>query len=254
MMKSSNQQVLRYDKYIMSSREVLLYGLQGMGLITLFGYFFYRSIIITVMGMPLIYVFLLRKKRELKEKKKQELHMQFKEAILSVNAALKAGYSLENAFRESERDMVSFYGTDSLIAMELKEISQGLLNGRTLTEMLRQLAKRSDIDDIRELTEVLTIGMQTGGNLREILSSYVSLIEEKVSVMEEIATIISARRYELKIMYIVPFFIIFYVELTSPGYFDPLYSDIGGRVIMTICLLFYLAALYFSEKIMQIRI
>lgn len=254
MMKNSGQQDLNYSRYIMSARELLIYGLEGMGLVGLFGYFFYRSIIITIMGIPFVYIFILWKCKELKENRKHELRLQFKEAIVSVSGSLQAGYSLENSFFEAGKEMSSFYGSSSLIARELRIIEQGINNGRPVVQMLTDLGRRSGIDDIQEFASVLVIGKKTGGNLIEIMYSFISVMEEKISVVEEVKTMISAKRFEQRIMNCVPFFIIFYIELTSRGFFNSLYHNLGGQLIMTFCLILYLLSIYMSGKITQIEI
>jgi len=49
-------------------------------------------------------------------------------------------------------------------------------------------------------------------------------------------------------------YIPFYVDITSKGYFDVMYTTMAGRVIMTICLGVYLIAYYLAQKIMQIEV
>jgi len=55
-------------------------------------------------------------------------------------------------------------------------------------------------------------------------------------------------------MNVVPFFIIFYISLTSKGFFDVLYHNPVGILIMTICMAVYLAAFLLSEKIVEIEV
>ena len=65
---------------------------------------------------PLQNEFISREKLEkallalLPEQEKQQLCSQFKETIASVAAALNAGYSVENAWREAKVEMTQLYG------------------------------------------------------------------------------------------------------------------------------------------------
>ena len=52
----------------------------------------------------------------------------------------------------------------------------------------------------------------------------------------------------------MPFGIILYIDLSSGGFFEVMYSTAAGRLIMTVCLLVYLAACLLSERIMDIRL
>ena len=52
----------------------------------------------------------------------------------------------------------------------------------------------------------------------------------------------------------IPFFIIFYISLTSKGYFKPLYHNILGWIIMTAGLAVYGIACRLSDRILDIDI
>ena len=71
---------------------------------------------------------------------------------------------------------------------------------------------------------------------------------------EEIMTLTTSRQFEQKIMNMIPFFIIVYVEGSSPGFFDQMYSTGMGRVLMTMCLILYLTAFWLSERILDIEV
>lgn len=254
MKRNLKQRASNYKKYKMTKNEYILFSLEGALLICLMGYFFYRSLLITVLCMPLIIVFLKIKEGELCEKRKNQLQIQFKDILVSVNTSVRAGYSLENAFRESYKDIVMFYGEDSIAADELRTIIRGLNNNVNITNLISDLGERSHVSDIRDFAGILVIGKKSGGKLPEILDSYIRVAEERVSVLEEIETIISSQKYEQRIMNCVPFFIIFYVESTSAGFFDCLYNGIAGRIIMTICLLLYISSVYAASKISNISV
>ena len=53
-------------------------------------------------------------------------------------------------------------------------------------------------------------------------------------------------------MCMIPFFILFYMDVTSKGYFDVLYHNLVGIIIMTVCLGIYIFAFFMSEKITEI--
>lgn len=254
MMKSLKLTDYYKSLQIMNTKELCIYGLQAIGLICLFGYFFYRSIAITIMGLPFSFVFLVFKSKEIEQKKRLEIETQFKEVLVSVNSSLRAGYSLENSFMEAKKDMEMFYGKKTPIVKELEIMKKGLCNGKTLVVSIAEMGKRCDVGLIKDLASILVIGKQTGGNLSQIIDSFISVAEDKVLVEQEIETIISSQKYEQKVMNAIPFFIIFYIETTSRGFFDVLYNNILGRIIMSICLILYLVSVYWSGRIAQIKV
>ena len=65
------------------------------------GYLFYDSLYMAVMAVPMYFFLLKVREPVMREKRKYRLCVEFREAILAVAASLNAGYSIENAFRES---------------------------------------------------------------------------------------------------------------------------------------------------------
>lgn len=245
---------IEYEKYLFSRKERLIYGIQSIGITGLFGYFFYGSIKWAIVLSPVVIILFKKKQRELCKSRKQELISQFKEMLVSLNNAVQAGYSLENAITETYKDMLYFYDKDSLIVKELNYIRGGIKNGRSVEEMMEDLGERSKMEDILDFANILAIGKKSGGNMNEIIKSGILVIEEKIETKQKIQTLLSARNLEAKIMSGIPFFIILYIGSSSKGYFDTLYRTWGGHLFMTICLIVYLAAIRLSEKIVDIEV
>lgn len=251
---SLNYSLPDYAEYHLNRKEVILYFTEGTMLAAAIGYFFYQSVIAFLCLIPVIFLFVRQKKQELAKRKRQELNLQFKDLLLSVSANQKAGYSVENAFRESYRDVEMLYGTDSPICQEIRHITAGLDNNVVLEQLLYSLGQRSRQPDIMQFADVFMIAKRSGGNMTDILAKTAAVIEQKTETDQEIQLLISARKMEQKIMNIVPFFIIFYVGITSQGFFDVLYHNFIGIIIMTVCLGFYAAAYMLSRRIVEIEV
>lgn len=240
-----------YHSYVWKKGELLLVLAQVIFLVLFLSYFFYRSILaaipLTVIGV-LYFRSLKARKRE---KCKQELVVQFKECMLSVSASLRAGYAVENAFVESEADMRMLFGEHSLIYQELELMRRGMVININLEELLTDLAERSGCEEISQFSQIFSIAKRSGGNLSEIIYSTTELIGQKVDVRQEIQTVLSGRRMEQNIMKGMPFGILLYIGMTSPGYFDGLYHNWQGAAIMTGCLVLYLAAVVLGDRILR---
>lgn len=214
-------------------------------------FFFYRN---AVAVLPLTVLGVLYYKDLKKESIKKQINMleiQFKECILCVSGLLKAGYAVENAFRESEKDMEKLYGPQAMIVNELRIIRRGLIMNIPLEITLEELAKRSASSHILQFSQVFSIAKKNGGNMSEIIRSSAELIGRDIETRQEIRTVLSGRRMEQNIMKLMPFAIIVYVGLTSRGYFDTLYGNITGVLVMTACLAVYVFAYYFGNHILN---
>lgn len=182
---------------------------------------------------------------------RRDLLQQFKECILSVTASLQAGYAVENAFTESLADMRMLYGEKALICSELSWIHRGLILNQTLEELLWDLGRRSHITEIEEFAEIFSIAKRSGGNLPEVIMRSAELIQHRTEADDEIRTLLANKRLEQKIMNVMPFGILLYIEISNPGYFDTLYHNLSGMAIMTVCLGIYLATYYLADKILS---
>lgn len=243
-----------YAEYRFSLKEGALAVLEGVFLVAITGYFFYQSWIACVLLFPVFGLFIREKKKDLAKKQRQELSLQFKDLVLALSANVKAGYSIENALRESYRDVELLYGADSPICCEVRHMMRGLENNVILEKLLYDLGIRSRLPDIMQFADVFLIAKRSGGNLTEILEKTAGVIEQKIETDKEIQLMIAAKKMEQRIMNMVPFLIIFYIGTTSRGFFDVLYHNFVGVAVMTVCLLFYGAAYLLSRRIVEIEV
>ena len=95
------------------------------------------------------------KRRELCRRRKEELRLQFKEAIQIVASALAAGYSVENAFIASVRDLEEQYGKEGMITREFSYLASQLKMNRTVEVLLSSFAKRSGLDEVENFSVIL---------------------------------------------------------------------------------------------------
>lgn len=222
----------------------------AFGCVILMSYFFYRSALAMIPLSAVGMLYMRKAGRSLVLKDRRSLESQFGEAIRSVEAGLRAGYSVENAFVQSGRDMERQFGDDAFICRELEAIRRGMILNITLEEMLEDLGTRSGSEAISDFAKVFAIAKRYGGNMPEVISSAAETISLQIEVSEEIGASLSGRRMELNIMRVMPFGILAYVGVTSPGYFDPLYGNPTGIAIMTGLLLVYLAGFAIGDKVL----
>lgn len=240
-----------YCRYMWKKKEFVSVLLQATAIVLMLSYFFYRSIwaVIPLSGVGIVFFWWTGKKKA--KQCREELELQFRECILSVAAALKAGYAVENAFLESRGDMRLLFGEDSLIFKELELIRRGMIINITLEEQLEDLAVRSGCEEISQFSAIFSVAKKSGGSIPEIIGASAELIGQKADVAWEMQTLLSGRKLEQNIMKLMPFGILIFIGSSYPGYFDTLYHNLQGVVIMSVCLAIYLAAYVLGEKIME---
>lgn len=245
---------VNYTQYVFSKREITGYVISGALFAAMVAWLFYDSVIAWLLLMPFVLFSLKDREQQQCQKRKRRLEMEFREVILSVSSNLQAGYSIENAFREAYRDIVLLYGKDCIMAAELRLMFRKLENNEQLETALTNLARRSGIQDIRDFAEIFQIAKRGGGDMRGIIANTADIIGDKQEVRREIETVVSEKKLEQQIMRYIPFFIIFYISLTTKGYFESLYHNIFGWVIMSVSLAVYAAACRLADRILNIEI
>ena len=243
-----------YASYTFSRQEIGIYLLSGGMFMAMVSWLFYDSMIAWILLMPFVILSLRDKGRAECQKRKRKLEIEFREVILSVSSNLQAGYSVENAFQEAYRDIVLLYGKESVMAKELRLLFRKLNNNEQLESALTTLADRSGVQDIRDFADIFQIAKRGGGDMRGIIANTSDIIGDKQEIRREIETVISEKKLEQQIMRYIPFFIIFYISLTTKGYFENLYHNLFGWILMTGSLIVYIVACRLSDQILNIEI
>ena len=252
--RKSAEEERDYKTYHLTFSEKVLYYTEGFLIAGMVGFTFYRSLIAMLVLSPFTIIFVKNKREELAKKQRMQLNLEFKESIQAVSAALGAGYSIENSFREALKDMELLYGVEGIITKEIRRMVGKLDINITLEKTLEDLSKRSGLEDIQDFTEVFVTAKRNGGNLVGIIRKAAGTISEKIEVKREIETLMSARRMEQKIMNMIPFLIILYIGVSSKGFLDVLYGNATGITIMSVCLFLYSVAFFLSMKIIKIEV
>ena len=229
-------------------------GGKALLIVLLLALLFYDSLIAVAFLIPVGAALIYRDLNQARERRLMELKKQFRECLLSVSAALSAGYSPENAFRHSGRELSMLYDAQADIMRELHIIQSRIDMNENLETALHDFAQRSGLEEARSFSEVFRFAKRSGGNLNRILSSAAEQIGEKIEVEREIRTVTAEKRLEQQILNVIPIGICAYLKLASPGYLDVLYRNPAGIAVMTVCLGVYIAAYLISERIVAIEI
>ena len=247
-------QLTDYNEYSFSLSEITVSLVKGIGITALFAYIFYRSTIAFFLLSPLIIFVLKKEKKKYTAKRKSDLSLQFRELMNSLIASLGAGYSIENAFSRSYQDIAMLFGDKSYIGSELSYMLKAMKNNRNIEDLLYDFGERSGVKDIKDFAEIFRIAKRSGGDMPYMIKQTVDIISDKIEVSRKIATVISSKKMEQSVMNVVPFGIVLYIDVSSPGFFNSLYHNPFGIMIMTVVLIVYIFAYLLAEKITDISL
>ena len=243
-----------YDRYEMGIRELAWCAFVGGLLAGVIAWLFYRSCWGMVL-FPFIAVFYGRQYRKAQiKKRKEQLLREFKDAMQAVSTALLAGYSMENAWREAEKEITELLGKSSLMYAEIHQINSAVRMNEPLEKMLADFAARSGCEEIESFSEVFSFAKRSGGDFPKIIRTTVQKLAGRMEVEREISTVLAGKKLEGRIMNVMPIGILAYMTLTSGDFLDALYGNVAGIAIMSVALLVYAATLKLSEHILDIRV
>jgi len=243
-----------YNVYVYSKKEWIKFFLQGGAIGFCIGLLFYSNIIGAILLSSYGFIFVQNKRKQKIEERKWLLNLQFKDGLSCVSAALNAGYSVENAFHQAVMDLKLMYPSDAYIVQEFEGMVRQIKMNMTVEDVLMDFSNRSHVEDITNFAEVFVIGKRTGGDIVKIIRRTCKTIGDKVEVKREILTMITGKKFETSIMCLIPFCIVLYLRIFSPGFLKPIYGNIFGAVFMTMILLLYFIVYKLAHKIMKIEV
>lgn len=168
--------------------------------------------------------------------------------------SLGAGYSVENAIVLGCRELEQLYGADEMIVKEFAYMREQMNMNQSAEAVIQEFACRSQLEEAERFSQIFRIAKRSGGQLVPVICHTVSIMEDRNQVKEEIRTMTASVQFEQKVMSIIPFLMILYIDITSPGFFRVMYETMLGRVIMSGCLAIYLLSCFLSRKILDIKI
>lgn len=188
------------------------------------------------------------------KQRKEQLLTAFKDTMQAVSAALLAGYSMENAWREAERELEELHGETSPMLLEIHQMNTAVKMNEPLEQVLAEFAVRSGCEEIESFAEVFSFAKRSGGDFAKIIRTTVQKLTGRLEVEREIATVLAGKKLEGKIMNFMPMAILAYLTVTSGDFLNVLYGNILGISVMTGALGVYVAALKLSAHILDIQI
>lgn len=238
-----------YKIYRLSSIEKILLTAVSVTVSGGIGYLFFNSIyMIPVLLIPVCIVLVRFYKNLRISRTIKKLSAEFEELSDSLAESLQAGYSLENAFFEARKQLRIIHEKADILD-ELDYICGGISMNQPVEMLVGNMAKRTGIEDIITFSELLVTARKSGGNLIAVIRQNASILHDKRQVLEDIETVITAKKLENRVMNLMPAGILIYLKLSSPEFMDVLYTTLMGRLVMAGCLIVYVVAIYIGRRI-----
>ena len=169
------------------------------------------------------------------------------QAIIVMNNAFKSGRSINQAIELVGNEL------NGPISVEFKKIHYELSLGLDIEVAFKRFADRINIEEATYLTSSLSILNKTGGNIVKVFSSIEKTLFNRKKLRIELKELTGSSKIIMWVLSIVPVVFIIFIMLFNPEYFEPLYQNGLGFIIIGAIMVLYVVYLVVVRKIMKIR-
>ena len=186
--------------------------------------------------------------RYLDSKRREKFNLQLPEALATMSNALRAGFSISQAF-----DSVVEQG-EKPMSEEFTILQQQLKIGMSFEDALESLSQRVGSDDLMLVTTAILISRKTGGNVTEIFDKISETIRGRMRIERKVKTLTAQGRLQGIVVSAMPLFLGLIMTLIKPGLMIPfLTSFMGILAVLVMCALIFVGWLMI-RKIIKIDV
>jgi len=165
--------------------------------------------------------------RYLDEKRRNRFNLQLPEALATMSNALRAGFSISQAF-----DSVVEKGENPM-SEEFAILQQQLRIGMSFEDALESMSRRVGSDDLTLVTTAILISRKTGGNVIEIFDKISETIRGRQKIERKVKTLTAQGRMQGMIVSAMPVFLGLVMTLIKPEMMIPFLTSTVGLLAVT---------------------
>ncbi len=151
---------------------------------------------------------------------------QLGDMLTMIANALRAGFSFMQALDHIAGEM------DDPVKSEVRRVVTDVNVGMPLEDALNNMTDRVNSPDFNLVVAAVLIQRQVGGNLAQILDTISETINERVRMRREISSLTAQGRMSGMILGVLPFGIAAAIQIISPGYLNPLFTSVMGKMAL----------------------
>ena len=168
--------------------------------------------------------------------------------INTVANALRASPSLGDAIGSSATLL------QPPMSQELDLLVKEYELGTPLDEALENLSERVGSRTLAATVQALKIARRSGGNLTAMLESSAESLREFARLEGVVRTKTAEGKAQVFVIGLIPVPMVLGINSLDPRFFEPLLGSFLGQLIISIALIFWLAAVLLARKILDVDI
>ena len=160
-------------------------------------------------------------------RRREKFNLQLPEALATMSNALRAGFSISQAF-----ESVVETG-EKPMSEEFAILQQQLKIGMSFDDALESMSSRVGSDDLTLVTTAILISRKTGGNVTEIFDKISDTIRGRLKIEPKVKTLTAQGRFQGLIVSAMPVFLCLAMTLVKPDMMIPFLTSWVGLAAVT---------------------
>jgi len=203
-----------------------------------------RAAVSLAMGIGGVYIWIDKKAK----KRMSLIEEQLPDAVELMVRSLRVGHPFSSAVAIVAKEVPDPLGT------EMGMIADEAAYGRDMSDSLKALAERMDMQDLRFLSVAVTIQQQAGGNLAEILDGLAKVIRARFRLFRRVKAITAEAKWSGMFLSGFPLLALVAIQVIQPNYYDDVKNT---SVFIPACLVvagFLVANVFVMRALVNIKV
>ncbi len=184
----------------------------------------------------------------LRVRRRRAFNLQLVEALSSMSNALRAGFSINQAFETVVQN------GEKPISQEFGVMLQQMRVGMNFYDALQSLDQRVGSEDLTLVVTAIDIARRTGGNLTEIFDKIGMTIRERLRIERRVLTLTAQGRIQGIIVALMPAVLGGVMTVIKPEMMMPFFKSAQGMGAIGLTILLICVGWFFISKIIKIDV
>ena len=186
--------------------------------------------------------------RWLDGRRRAKFNMQLPEALATMSNALRAGFSLSQAF-----DAVVELG-EQPVSDEFRILQQQIRIGMGFEDALESMSQRVGSDDLTLVTTAILVSRKTGGNVTEIFDKISDTIRGRMKIERKVRTLTAQGRMQGVIVSLMPLALGVIITVMKPNLMVPFFCSFAGVASLAAVVVLITVGWLIIRKIVKIDV
>jgi tight adherence protein B len=180
--------------------------------------------------------------------RKRKFTEQLPDAIDLMVAVLKSGHSIPQAVKAVADEVPAPCGA------EMEEVVHRMNLGQPLSNALFYSAEKYRSYELDLIRRAVGIQSEVGGSLAELLDKTNQTLRRRLKLVRQVQVLTAQSRLTAIIVGLLPFLLAATLEYTNPGYLEPLFSSVTGKLLLTAAFLLQILGVVIMTKLSTMKV